>query len=377
MKPNPNYTYLKKYVPDQRVTLLQGGTRSGKTFAIIYYIIWLCDNYGGLEIDICRDSFTALKATVWKDFKSVLHELGEYSIKNHNRTDHIYYLNDNIINYYGADNPEKIHGRSRDILWINEAQHFHDETVDQLFPRTRHRIICDYNPALEQDHWLDRYIGDFPPKITTYRDNPFLTKEQVIDIESRKSQSYWWSVYGKGERTRPVGAIFTDWEIGDFPKDVPVIYGQDYGFSNDPTTLVRVSVDRKQRIIYAQELLYQPGLSTNEIIAINKKATQGALIVGDSAEPRLISEIRKGGCNIRPAEKGQGSVTGGISAMLGYKIVVTKDSKNLIKELNNYIWADKKTAVPVDKFNHLIDALRYAFIKLNGGYGNYTLYTQI
>ena len=143
MKSNPNFRYLKKNVPKNRITLLQGGTRSGKTYAVIHWIIWMCHKYKNLEIDICRDSFTALKATVWHDFKKVLHELKLYDVKSHNRTDHIYNLNGNIINYYGADNPEKIHGRSRQILWVNEAHQFKEETVDQLFPRTTRRINKD------------------------------------------------------------------------------------------------------------------------------------------------------------------------------------------------------------------------------------------
>ena len=160
MRANPNYTHLKKHVPEDRVTLLQGGTRSGKTFSVIYYIIWLCkeNRSAGIEIDIVRDTFTALKATAWKDFKQVLIEHGLYNSEDHNKTDHIYNLFGNYISYYGADNPHKIHGRSRDLLWVNEAHQFPQETVDQLFPRTRHRIICDYNPAIGDDHWLDELI---------------------------------------------------------------------------------------------------------------------------------------------------------------------------------------------------------------------------
>ena len=371
MKANPNFIHLKRSVPQDRITLLQGGTRSGKTFSIIYYLIWLCNEHQGIEIDICRDTFTALKATVWKDFKEVLVAHGLYSAKNHNKTDHIYFLNGNTINYYGADNPDKIHGRKRDILWLNESNHISEETVDQLFPRTKYRIICDYNPALPQDHWLDRYIDDYPPCITTYKDNPHLTESQILDIESRQDNKYWWSVYGSGERTKPVGVIFDRWSVGEFPNDLPIIYGQDYGFSNDPTTLVKVAVSSSQKKIYCEELLYEKGLSTDEIAKINKAKCGEGAIVGDSAEPRLIEELRRAGCNIYKAEKGQGSVTAGISILMDYEIVITKDSTNLRKELNNYVWADKKSAVPVDKWNHLIDAARYATMRHIGGIGNY------
>ena len=158
MKANPNFDYLHEKLPNQRITLLQGGTRSGKTYATIYFLIDYCLMYSGMEIDICRDTFTALKATAWKDFKDVLISCNLYNDKNHNKTDHSYLLNGNTINYYGADTPDKIHGRSRDILWINEAHQFPQETIDQLFPRTRYKIIADYNPALGLEHWLDPYI---------------------------------------------------------------------------------------------------------------------------------------------------------------------------------------------------------------------------
>lgn len=376
MKSNPNFRHLKRSVPSNRVTLLQGGTRSGKTWSIIYYIIWMCDQYDDLEIDIVRDTFTALKATVWKDFKQVLLDIGEYNPNNHNKTDHIYHLNGNTINYYGADNPEKIHGRSRDILWINEAQHMDRETVDQLFPRTRQRIIADYNPALPLDHWLDDYMHTFKPFISTYKDNPHLTKQQVLDIESRKNNEYWWKVYGCGERTQPVGAIFSNWDTGEFDTSLPYIYGQDFGYSVDPTTLVKIAVDDKRRVLYVDELLYEPGLTTSDIHThLVKHVTDRELIIADSAEPRLIDELKHKGLNIKPTVKGPDSVRAGIKRMQDYKIVATPRSVNVIKELNNYVWHDKKSDTPIDAFNHGIDAIRYAFMYLKDkpNYGKYSI----
>jgi phage terminase large subunit len=348
------------------VTLLQGGTRSGKSYSVIYYIIWLCENYTGLDIDIVRDTFTALRATAWKDFKDVLIECGVYNDLHHNKSEHYYNLHGNIISYYGADTPAKIHGRSRDFIWINEAHQFPQETIDQLFPRTRHRIICDYNPALGLEHWLDQYIEQYPPLITTYKDNPYLTQAQIEDIESRKSNQYWWTIYGSGERANRQGAIFTNWTQGDFDNSLPYVYGQDYGFSVDPTTLVKVAVDEKKKIIYADEKFYSTvGMGTNEIFEANKQATKpNELIIADSAEPRLIDDLRRKGTNIIPCEKGAGSVSAGITKMQDYQIVITPTSHNLRKELSNYIWNDKKAGIPVDAFNHCIDPLRYSTMYL-------------
>ena len=361
-KANPNYTYLKKNVPKNRITLLQGGTRSGKTYATIYYLIWLCREYpnAGMEIDLVRNTFAALKATAWKDFKDILISLELYNANNHNKTDHIYQLFGNNINYYGADTPEKIHGRSRDILWINEAHQFPEDTIDQLLPRTKHRIICDYNPALPQEHWLDDYIVKYQPLITTYRDNPHLTKAQVQDIENKITNPYWWKVYGNGERAQPTGAIFSNWSIGEFKECDILGYGQDYGLSNDPSTLIKVSIDRKTKTIYLKECFYLVGLNTGQLFELNTQYAGKSLIVADSAEPRLIAELKQRRLNIIETEKGQGSVTAGISLMLEYNIVIDPESTNMVKEFNNYSWIEKTNkSIPMDAYNHCIDASRY------------------
>lgn len=360
MAANPNYIHLKRHVPEDRFTLLQGGTRSGKTFSTIYYIIWLCNEYSGLEIDICRNEYAALKATAWKDFKEVLIAHNLYEASNHHKTDKIYYLNGNTINYYGADDPGKIHGRKRDILWLNEANQFDEETVDQLFPRTKHRVIMDYNPSMPTEHWLDSYIRDYPPKITTYKDNPHLTKSQILDIERKKGNDYWWSVYGTGQRTKPTGVIFDDWKVGEFDESLPFIYGMDFGYVNDPTTLVKIAVDKKN--IFTKELLYEVGLSTQNIVDIlNDRVDRNSLIVADNAEPRLIAELQQEGFNIVPCTKGRDSVRLGLVKMMDYTIVSEKEDYNMQRELNNYVWNDKKSNTPIDNHNHLIDALRYGF----------------
>lgn len=360
---NPNYIHLKHKIDTDRIILLQGGTRSGKTISTIYFLIDFCLNYSGVEIDIVRDTFTALKATGWKDFYDVLVQCNLYHPKNHNKTDHTYTLNGNTISYYGADTPEKIHGRSRDILWINEAHQFPEETIEQLFPRTRHKIICDYNPSLGLEHWLDKYIPNFEPCITTYKDNEYLTASQIEDIESRKDNRYWWSIYGNGQRSIRQGAIFDNWTVGEFDTSLPYAYGQDYGFSIDPTTLVKVAVDKQKKFIYCDELLYSTsGMGQDEIYKNNLELINkpNDLIIADSAEDRLISDLKKKGLNIIPCVKGQGSIQAGITLLQDFKIIITPRSFNLKKELSNYVWNDKKAGIPVDAFNHLIDPIRYS-----------------
>jgi phage terminase large subunit len=349
---------------------LQGGTRSGKTFAMMQFIIYLCHSFRPLEIDICRDTFVSLRGTVYKEFLQLLRK---YHVNfEHNKSEHIITINGNVIHFYGLDNDEKIHGKERDIIWINEINQIKSEVYDQIAPRTRHRIIGDYNPRLGRRHWLDPYIDKFPPLITTYKDNPFLTKIQIEDIESKKSDPYWWAIYGDGKRAAMEGAIFENWDFGNFDETLPYCYGQDFGFSNDPTTLVRVAVDEIKKTIYLDECFYNnKELTTEQIYEFNKSyiSRSNDLIIADSAEPRLIYEIAAKGMNIQKATKGSGSVLYGIQKMKEYKIVITDNSRNLEKELSSYIWNDKKAGIPIDKDNHIIDAARYAFMRLTNNTG--------
>lgn len=355
---NKNYTFLRENVPKSRFTLLQGGTRSGKTYSVLHYIIWFCSKYSGAEIDIVRDTYTSLRSTVMKDFFTLLKEWRMYDPNNHNKTESVYVLNGNIISFYGADNFAKIHGRSRDILFINEAQQFPSEVVSQLFVRTRRRIICDFNPDLGLDHWLDSYIDKYPPIITTYKDNPFLTSEQIKDIEEQMERSqYFRDVYGNGIRGKREGAIYTNIEEGDFDTSLPFMYGLDFG-STDPTALVKVSVDSKRRIIYVKEELYAQGLSAFDLVEQVGSICGQHSVICDSASPQLITTLKQAKLRAFEASKGQGSVLSGITKIQGYKIVFT--GFNIRKELYNYAW-NVKQAIPFDRENHLMDAMRYAF----------------
>ena len=358
---NPNFTYLQSNVPKERWTLLQGGTRSGKTYSACQYIIKLCLECPdmGLEIDIVRSTLKALKSTVWKDFYQLLVEYGLYDVNNHNKTDGQYKLKGNVISYYGADDPAKVHGRKRDILYLNEVNQIDEETIDQFTVRTKKRIIADYNPAIGDDHWLDQYIKKYPPLITTYRDNPFLSKEQIEDIESKKHQKYWWTVYGNGERAKREGVIFTNWKEGKFDTSLPYYYGLDFGFKKDPDACIKVAIDESRSIIYLDEVFYEHGQTIDEL-SILVKDLDNAQIIADSAESRLINYLRtKTQKSIREVKKGAGSVMQGVKLMENYQLIVTPNSHNVIKELNNYAWATKGKEAPIDDFNHAIDAIRY------------------
>ena len=373
---NPNYDYITEKVPSDRWVLLQGSTRSGKTWSLLHWIISFCYKHSnnGIEIDITRKTFKQLKSTIWKDFEDITKMLGIYKEENHHRTEHRYELFGNYINYYGVDDGAKVHGRKRDILIMNEANQFPEDVVDQLTPRTRFKIIADFNPALGREHWLDQYIDKYGVLITTYKDNPHLTPDQVADIESKRGNKYWWSIYGEGKRANVEGACFDNWKEGEFKIDgQPIIdswFGLDFGYSSDPTALVECFITKDT--IYAKECFYETQLNTKQIAKLCQEFCKGKLIIADSAEPRLIAELRKEhGLNIQGAKKV--TINEGIVLMNDYNIVAS--GSNLKKELSMYKWADKGKTIPIDDYNHLLDSLRYAcmFKLMRKNYGKYVL----
>ena len=172
-------------------------------------------------------------------------------------------------------------------------------------------------------------------------------------------KEYKYKILG-GFKDKAEGVVISNWSYGDFnPNNLQTSYGQDYGFSNDPTTLLEVAIDKKLKKIYAKECLYKKALTTSQIFEINLHHANKKLIIGDSAEPRLIEELRKKGNNIKAVKKPPGSITAGVMLLQDYEIIVEHNSSNLVKEFNNHVYADKGSQLYKDNWNHLIDALRY------------------
>jgi len=198
---------------------------------------------------------------------------------------------------------------------------------------------------------------------TDYKDNiEYLSESfiaQIENIRENNKEKYRHVILG-GWLDKAEGVVFTNWKLGKFEEVAPSIYGQDFGFSIDPTTLIQTSIDKTNKRIYVKELVYKSKLTTSEIFELNQRYCDNQLIIADSAEPRLIHELRIRGNNIKETIKGAGSVTAGLSLMQDYELIIDPDSTNVVKELNNYTWSDKKSDTPVDAFNHAIDALRYA-----------------
>jgi phage terminase large subunit len=256
--------------------------------------------------------------------------------------------------------------------------------------KQQNRIIQVLNPTTKE-HWIwkrwfentHKYIDIDGYKIpisthpdvchihTTYLDNleniPKDYLKQINYIKENNSEKYKHVILG-GWLDKAEGVIFENWHEGEFDTSLPFIYGMDFGYVTDPTTLIKVAVDKVNRIVYVDELLYDKGLSTNDIEVRLKSFNLGnIMIVGDSAEPRLIGDLASVGINIVPCEKYPNSVQQTLTDLLEYKMIVTENSVNIKRELSNYVWNNKKANLPIDAYNHTIDSIRYAHAELTKG----------
>ena len=366
----------------KKILVEQGGTRSGKTYNILLWLIFkYCYDQNGKIITICRKTFPAVRGTVMRDFFDILKKHKIYNESSHNKSGNEYHINDNLIEFISLDQAQKIRGRKRDLLFVNEANEITFEDWQQLIFRTTEKIIIDYNPS-EEFHWIyDRVLvrDDVEFYQTTYKDNPFLPQNIIDEIERLKdTDENYWRVYGLGERGQSRSLVFKFSTIKEIPQQAKLIArGLDFGFSNDPTALVETYV--LDQTMYVNELIYRTGM-TNQDIGNELKRLQldrRDEIYCDSAEPKSIEEIHRMGWNVKPTYKG--SINIGIDMIRRYKLVITENSINLIKELRNYKYIEDKngqlTNKPIDAFNHATDALRYSIVnKLSRpNYGSYAI----
>jgi phage terminase large subunit len=367
IKTNKVFRHLEESTA--KIVVQQGGTRSGKTYNIILWIIFsYCQKNEGKIITICRKTYPALRGTVMRDFLTILKDHEIYSEEDHSKTASEYKLNGNTIEFISLDMPQKIRGRKRDLLFANEANELNFEDWQQLLFRTNEKVIIDFNPS-EEFHWIYDHVlprKDVEFFQTTYKDNPFLGAEIKAEIERLKEiDENYWRVYGLGERGQSRSLVYTFNTIKEIPKEAKLVsYGLDFGYSSDPTSLVRTYILGDD--MYVDELLYRTGM-TNQDIANEMKALgldRSNEVFADSAEPKSIEEIYRMGWNVKPTIKG--SINIGIDIIRRYKLHATESSFNLIKELRNYKYIEDKnghmTNKPVDNFNHALDALRYSVV---------------
>jgi phage terminase large subunit len=351
----------------------QGGTSSGKTFNILLALFEYClMNDQALIVSIVAETFPVLKKGAIRDFDTILAMVHYDGGKN--KSEYTYKIGKSTFEFFAVDNAGKAKSGKRDILFINECNHVDYEIVYQLALRTRQTVIYDYNPSAE--FWLHteflpkKQPGEYLFKVTTYKDNPALEEKIVRDIEALPPDLY--RIYGEGKLGQISGLIFDNFDIVDqWPDNAKnTTYGLDFGFSRDPTAMVKVALF--DNCIYVQELIYETGLTTDDIdnIMTELGVSKSVTIHADSSEPRLIHELYNKGWYIKGVTKGADSVRAGINKLKRFKICITRDSTNLIKEFRNYKWKEKdgkSIGVPIDMWNHGVDALRYATIDLKAG----------
>lgn len=358
---------LDAYVNNVRYIVNKGSTRSSKTYSILQllYIIAYKSPHP-LVISIVSESIPHLKKGCIRDFREMLVADGLWVHKNWNATDKIYKVNESVIEFFSVDNPAKVHGPSRDILYVNECINVEYEVYRQLAIRTTGTIFLDCNPCYE--FWLDKKVLTQPNARlihSTYRDNEYLTPEQIREIESNRADAAWWQVYGEGLTGSMSGVVIGNWDIVEA---MPDSYkrrwiGIDFGFTNDPTAIVDIRLAGGE--LWIDELLYARGY--DNLMIANHLASSGIgndiPIVADCAEPKSIREIASQGWRIEPAQKGKDSVRTGIAILNRYRKHISARSKNIIDEYRSYRWQTNEfgdaTNIPVDRYNHAIDAQRY------------------
>jgi phage terminase large subunit len=358
---NTTVTFENLLESNSRVTQHIGGTRSGKTYAILQFLI-----VQALEkrqtITIVRRTIPSLKRTVIKDFKDIISDIGIWNENDFNISDRIYKLGESSVQFINSDDPEKLRGLKSDILFIDEASEIDEESYFQLSIRTSGKIILAYNPTISPYHWL-RQMQDCERFVTTYKDNPYLPTEMVKAIEELQIKNpKYWAIYGKGEFAANDKAIYNFEVVDDYEGEF-VAFGLDWGYSQDPTAVV--AIYKNGNDLYLEEILYEKGLVLKDI-ADKLRAldiTKSEEIWCDSSEPRSIEELYRMGFNAKAVKKGPDSIKFGISVLQNHKLHIQKKSQNLINEMYAYQYATDKhgyiTDTPEGGLDHLLDAARY------------------
>ena len=359
-----------------RYVIHQGGTSSGKTYGIIIaLVVWAKQQKEKKIITIAGQTIPHLNKGALRDFEEIVEELG--GLGKTNRAQKVFYVGHCLFEFIAIDKLGKAKGGKRDVLFMNECNEINYKIYQQLEIRTNQTVILDYNPSSE--FWLQETLipslkGDeYTFQRTTYRDNPQVADAIIRTLEAYKeTDEQLYRVYALGLTGHLEGVIFDNVEyIDEMPQALRHVgYGMDFGFSNDPTVLVRCGV--KGNGLYLEELLYKPGLTKNDIEneLKNLDIRRSAEIYADPSEDRLIAELQQANWNITRATA-RGRINNGIDLLKRYKIYITKNSTNFRKEQKNYRWAEKlgkKTNKPIDAFNHCFDSLRYwAMYKIGGG----------
>lgn len=351
---------------DKRLLLFQGSARSGKTYNIILWLVIHLIQNPNKTLSIVRKTLPALKGSVLQDLKEILENLALYQPNSWKKQEGYYTLpNGSVIEWFSTDEEQKLRGRKRNMLFVNEANEITRDEYVQLAIRTTETIIMDYNPSDLYSYIYDliETEEDIFFHKSTYKQNPFLTKEIIKEIESLQDKDEnLWRVFGLGERGIATNSVFSKYyETEETPQTKEIYRGLDWGY-NDPTAFVEIR--RVNDNLYIKELLYQRGLTANDIIykIKNMNIDPTDEIWCDSARPEIIEDLKREGINAKPVKKN--TILHGIDLIKRHKVYIDKNSINILDEFKNYKWKTNKDGlildVPEDKNNHGIDAIRYA-----------------
>lgn len=386
--------YQPLWTSDSRYFVLTGGRGSAKSFTTAVRLLELT-YHKGEKILYTRYTLTSASSSIIPEFIEKIDLLGSHDDFRITKDEIINLKTMSSIIFKGirtssGNQTAALKSLQGITTWVlDEAEELTDEpTFDKIDLSVRvkdrqNRVILILNPSTKE-HWIYKRFfemklvdagsnitkGDTTYIHTTYKDNinnlPQSFIQTIMEMKRKRPDKYQHQILG-GWLEKAEGVIIKNWKVGAYISTSQTVYGQDFGFSTDPTTLVQISIDKNSKKMWVREVYGKPNMSTNEIAIMNKKECAGNLIICDSAEPRLINELKQYGNNIRPTIKKQGSILSGIALLQDYDIVVDRGSHNIIKELNNYAWKDGVKTVPVDKFNHYIDAMRYALMYLAQG----------
>jgi phage terminase large subunit len=364
---------------DKVIICNEGGSRSSKTWDFFHFLVLYCDQNRDTwnEIYILRDTLVNCRDFTLKEFIKCLQVIGVYDNKLLTTSPKPYYnLFGNHIFFRGLEDEANAEGYPSDIFFINEALETIKGSVDGIKMRCRKLGVMDWNPKYIS-HWAFDLEGQ--PNVffthTTYKNNKHLEKSIIREIESyeptpenierKTADPFRWKVYGLGERATSEEVIFKEWdEFDDIPKNYDLkIYGLDFGFTNDPSTLIEVYLGKYD--IWCKELIYETGLTNQELAKkIKLVVDTNSYIICDSSEPKSIRELRIEEINVIPAVKGQDSIINGINKLKSKNIHIHRDSFNIKKEIRGYKFKKEKDGnilnVPIKCPDHSLDAIRYA-----------------
>jgi len=400
-----NLSIHKKYIPlfkdDSRYFITTGGRGSGKSFSINVFLLNLTYEKGH-KVLFSRYTMISAHTSIIPEFIEKIDLMGVHKDFRITKDEIMNLKTGSSIIFKGIRTSsgnqtaalKSLNGITTFV--VDEAEELVDEeTFDKIDFSIRsqlkqNRVILVMNPTTKE-HWIykrwfqsENVLGGTNTTLngvtyihTDYRDNienlseSFL--QQIMTMKKKRPDKYEHQILG-GWLNKAEGTILRKWRVGDYVPTELTCYGQDFGFSEDLSTLVKISVDKNSRKVWIKEIFGQKGLNTTQMFVKNKAECGMDLIICDNSEPRLIQELKVLGLNIKPTIKKKGSILSGIALMQDYELIIDRNSHGIIREINNYVWKDKGE-VPIDKFNHYLDAIRYAMMYLIQGInsGVYTI----